>query len=355
MSSTQIANLEAQIAQAPTEAEKINLWQQVAQIQSEIFNYEASIEALITAIELAKTHNPPQVPALKSELAVALGRVGQPQQGYDLAISVLEEIKDGDDYHLKAATLRRIGILCYEAEQAPQAVDFLKQAINVIETHLYTDLQAPAPLLYGSAQASLGEVLLTMRQDSDALTHLKKAIPVFEEHNEPMRLGLVYKNLTELMNRNGKLDQALQCAQHAGEAFIGADMPELAAQQFRTIGRLYEQKSQNEKAITAFEQAYEIAQINDLSFEMADSLYQIGYVYALMRRWPTALDYYEKALPLAQTANDDLLVDTITDSIAVAQKKVLGHTTRPSDDLHLPKTDDNTDGLFGKFKSWFKK
>jgi len=209
------------------------------------------------------------------------------------ALSIFQEIdQETGARELKAESLYRIGINYYNLGEYDKALDSLQQALPIFRE--LGDRQCETESL-----SMISFIYEELREYRKAIDSFQQALPIFRELGDReleaeslYKIGINYYNLEEYSKALDSLQQALPIYPDAIDAF------QQALPIFRELGR-HKNKYKYDKAC-----GLEATNpISNRSFE-AITLKQIGIVYADLRRYRKALDFFRQALEIYQEVKD---------------------------------------------------
>ena len=160
-----------------------------------------------------------------------------------------------------------------------------------------TSSSPPASALYDSALN-----LTKAKAYEEAMIFLDSASRISETTKDSLSLGTIYHLMGFVKRRLGKEDQALIDYYRALELFEKVDNIQTIGQILNSIGRVYEENNEPEKALQNYLNAYEL--LKEQEKTAAIILTNIGYVYKKKRVYDKAMESFYAVLKLETTASN---------------------------------------------------
>ncbi len=160
-------------------------------------------------------------------------------------------------------------------------------------------------LLTGQAFSNLGVAFWYLAEFDSAKVQFEKAIPCFEKVNDSLRLAKTYANLGLLQNNSGDLNQAFTSFSESLKIF--EDFKDTAAiiNSNINIGLIYLDFDLFDYAQKSFESNLELIKNDSLNNRWIVTLNNLGLTFLKNKKYKEAVEYYEKALILADLQCDD--------------------------------------------------
>ena len=203
-------------------------------------------------------------------------------------------------------------------QDAPRALADRIEAAGAEERAAILAREGPTETLNAAAH------LLVQRSDKEYRDgHYDKAIGLYrflvdvgEALKQPRLKGTAYQVIGQSMGRMQRYPEALEAyelglpfAREAGDKRLQAVLSSLAGDALRLMGR-------GEEARAAGENAFRLFTENNNSADAAQALVMLGTTVRFMGEWQLAVDYYTRAMKLAETADVPALVDSSLQYIA---------------------------------------
>ena len=156
--------------------------------------------------------------------------------------------------------------------------------------------------------SNLGFVNIEQKNYINAKEKLKKSLEIRLKSNDKKTISLSYHQMGYLYFQDSQLDLAIinfnESLKIRREIF-GENNRE-TAKVYEFLGLIEEEKGNYKNSIKLLELCYNILSkiFDENHSEIANSLFNLGYVYFSMKKYPIALEYYEKALKIRKTLYD---------------------------------------------------
>lgn len=201
-----------------------------------------------------------------------LHHFGMEAEGFHTEI--LETIGEEAPYW-KARTIRSQAYDAYEAGDQEGFEEHLESAQAIMEAHQLHHLRAETRLQHAAILRQSGD-------NRNAVLELQAAINDFLQLDDPPPMGSYVRDLAIALERLGK--------------------PDLAKEKFGEAAEIFIEEDETEKA--------------------AEAYLQQGAIHKNDRMWEEAKASFEKGLPLAKEAGNELQIESIEDFIAEVEKEI---------------------------------
>lgn len=212
----------------------------------------------------------------------------------------------------------------YGLGKAIGEIGLVKNAIGCMNQVL--ELEEKDPSLQGKAKFQLGSLLLAEQQTSAALTHYQEALDLLPETEEKMR-NAAYFEMARVYRQGGDANQGIKLLQK-GLAEQSKPLPRARFQ--RRLAALYRRKGQLDKALTLFETAAQIFETESEAGLAAEAWQQVAGLHQDQLKPAEALLAFQKALPLAQKAEDSFMIMAVEDSIEALEERTKKESPKKS-------------------------
>jgi tetratricopeptide (TPR) repeat protein len=228
---------------------------------------------------------------LRADLLDNLGLIGE-------ALDSLQELTIEDplvdqkpEYHLRhAALFWKLG----ERESALKLLDLI-ESMTELEPERYKDL-------LGETYRLRGVLMLTASEFDEAMTHLQKAVTIFQENLSLKMLVGTLQNIAVIHTSRGHTDQALEVLFQCKE--LETDDQTIRSYILCSIGEMYEQLGNLDRAMDYYTQARILADLFDISETEARSFCNLGSIALRLGNWDEGFLFFSRALEIfRQTGN----------------------------------------------------
>ncbi len=231
--------------------------------------------------------------------------------------------------------MRRLAVMYASQGIKEEYEKYINQAIEMAKE---LDLQKQLGMCY----VAMGDIAVFHKEHQEALEFYQEAGGIFKPIEATEELAQVYQSIGDLLNYYSKHKAALDAYQEADKQANEAVSLSLQAAVNKKMGGIYEKLSDYETAGDCLEKAAQkLIEAKEVD-AAAEMMYDAGYMMEQGKLWEKALSLYQKALPLAESIEDEMQVDTINDSIEHMQEK-----------MAAPKSNKQSGGLFSKIKGLF--
>jgi serine phosphatase RsbU (regulator of sigma subunit)/Tfp pilus assembly protein PilF len=189
--------------------------------------------------------------------------------------------------------LNNIGAVYNNAGDDTRALEYYMKSLQAAE-------QTNDTLRILTAKGNIGSLYL--KDDSThyrAKAYLMDALSIIESWEDLDAEIRVNLNLGDIFYGQGKLDSALHCYERALEASRLSD-GEVIPYAMTSMGKVYMQRKDFNKAIEIQTEAYEIAKRSDAKLEMMSSLFGLAETYVRQGDIPSAISTYKSAVKIAE-------------------------------------------------------
>ena len=324
-------------------AESVNLLQELALLQlEEEEKLGDAIETLEQAIGLCSHLPDGEKTKLEADLRYDLARAysnnekpEEARQNAELALKLYQSTNIGNEL---AKVRHRLALISILDGNTDAAFDDLETAQQLAEENKNKDVLA-------NIYATKGDLNSLLQNNTEALENYRMASKQYEENGNFSAAGNACMLISQILEKHGSAEQAAQGYLTAVETYMQANDHDHAGLCYRHLAKLYDRKSDYDNAIEHYQLAAKAFEKSENFYQVADNYYQAGYMYEEQKQWQNAIDCFEQALPHAQAAEDEVLTDTITDSMEHAREKMEAESKQ--------NTKKSGGGLFGKIKDIF--
>lgn len=324
----------------------IETYLELAATYSDEKDYAAAITQLETALPITRAEgvesNTKQEAEVLYELAVALHRQHEDfGKAMEYALQALELFEQNHFNGNLAKAYQRIGLIHVSESNWEAALDALEKSADWAE-----QLEDWEEL--GGTYATIADVYRIKNEFQEALEYYKSAIENYEKCDANEYLGTVYQIIAEILAQHNKQEQALKCYNEAAFYYGKAACHDEAGITNVYAGKLLIPMRKYDLAIELLLAAVAEFTQADNPFEVTNSYIQIAGIYEEQKQWQKAIEIYEQALPFAQSAADEVLLDTVLESMEHAKElnETQSTVTSSSDEA-------KSGGFFNKLKGFF--
>jgi tetratricopeptide (TPR) repeat protein len=172
-----------------------------------------------------------------THLGLAKALVSQKRLGNALSHyqSALELARRTEDFELRGVSAYAIAMVHYEANQLQEALKYAKEACTIYE-QLYESNSQRVAADYGDALTLVGLIYAMSADLDNALTPLKRAAEIFEQHGMPYRQGHALNNIGMAYEKRDRLNDAYEYYKQAGGAYYRAGNKYMVAYMVANMG-----------------------------------------------------------------------------------------------------------------------
>ncbi|MFD0664990.1 tetratricopeptide repeat protein [Thermocatellispora tengchongensis] len=193
--------------------------------------------------------------------------------------------------------LHNLGTVYQRQGRYQEAVDHLRKALEII-------LQADQPEVEAFVRSDLGLVLLLLGQYEPALRELGRALRLFEELDDLTGQGQVLNNMGLAFVRQNLLEEALDHMRRSLVLFRGTGDRPRQGYALNDIGAVYQRTGNHVEALDYHSEALAVArETGDKALEAA-ALNGLGNTNRLFALRESVLEFHEQALRIAEEIGD---------------------------------------------------
>jgi len=133
-----------------------------------------------------------------------------------------------------------------------------------------------------------------------------KALDIFTELEDSIRIAQVYNTLGSRYSEMGMNEQAIMYYQKAIEINERVGKQNKLARNYGNIGTVYSELEENIKALEYYTKAYMILKDMDNKFDMSITLSNMAIIYRKMDKLDLALSFSEQSYMIATEINDEI-------------------------------------------------
>ena len=139
-----------------------------------------------------------------------------------------------------------------------------------------------------------------------SIDYCMKALDIFTELEDSVRIAQVYNNLGSRYSEMGMNEQAIRYYQKAVEINERFGKHNRLAKNYGNIGTVYSGLEENEKALEYYTKAYMILKDMDNKIDMSITLSNMAIIYRKMDKLDLSLSFSEQSYMIATEINDEI-------------------------------------------------
>ncbi len=201
------------------------------------------------------------------------------------AIRIFDALRD---YNGSGRVHNLMGISASRNKEYPKAAAHFK-------SYLHNAMLARDTLEIATAYNNLGSTYTDLNEPDTALHYLYGAIEMYEAVGSLRNLAGTYDNIAMLLEKQGKLDEAIINFEKAIELAVRENNKYREAGATYNLGRLYRKKNNNRKALELVGRSLELARGIGDNYQLAHSLEQMAYIKSDLGQARGAYDYLLEA------------------------------------------------------------
>ena len=248
-------------------------------------------------------------PSLLSLQAAILVNGGEVEQGIQLFTKVIDRLlvsDDQDDGEVLSLTLIRRAVTYRMQGNIQNSMTDIRMALEILE------LRPELGLIRAEALRNLGVSYYFKGEYRDALNYLKQSLQIFESYNDTQNtpklifnIGVIYKVMGDYVRAEMMYQEALDVWSSGGNLSWAADL-------LNNLGVLQQLRGDYEKAASNFEKGIEYARISNSAKAESIILTSLGDLYKELDAYAESLDVYQRAEGIAKQFNDSFLLFYLT-------------------------------------------
>jgi len=181
-----------------------------------------------------------------------------------------------------------MGISASRNEEHTKAATYFKGYLN-------NALLSEDTLEIATAYNNLGSTYTELNEPDTALNYLYQAIAMYEAVGALRNLAGSYDNIAMLLEKQGKLDEAIIQYEKAIDLAVMESNKYREAGATYNLGRLYRKKDNYHKAMELVERSLKLARDIGNNYQLAHSLEQLAYIHSDLGQSRKAFDYLMEA------------------------------------------------------------
>ncbi len=219
------------------------------------------------------------------------GRVGEAIGVFE---AILARLGNTPSYG-RAVTLSRLGRCCYASGRHDEAVQRVRDAIEVIGTLAPSD---GVKALRGTLRSELGDALRASGQFGEAKKAYEAALKIAEERGDLRGQGIDVSHLGSLALTAGDFEAALTHQRRALQLFQRLHEPDLEAAAWHQLGRVHHERREWDEAERHYQEAARITEERGRLAEAARTWNQLALLAQETGKPETAEERYRKTIEI---------------------------------------------------------
>ncbi len=223
-----------------------------------------------------------------------ISNIPQAEVKFQQALKLAREIKDPV---CEGSALALLSVVYRNRQDYAKATNLLQESLAIAQQTKDKKLEARSRLV-------MGTVLYQQEQYSKALEALQQALKTAQTDNNQDEIAHIYDWMTITFIQLKELKQAETTAQQQQK--LSQDISYRLAEYdgLHTIAVLKQEQKQTEAVLQARQQGLAIARASDNPWFQKNMLIEIGLIYVNQKQLSKGLEFYQKALTIAQTIDD---------------------------------------------------
>ncbi len=179
-------------------------------------------------------------------------------------------------------------------------------ALLYVEAQQALAKQAEHPYWRARAAHNMGELQLRLADYDLSEVNLRQAVSGYVSLQRWIRAGQSSRSLGNTLRKQGRIPEALEVmisslayAENAGREGIGT-----RAAILNSLGNLYLNQEDFQRAVEHYEESLRIGEENDLDYAIAANLNNLSKVYTAWEKYDTARNYLARSLVIKRERND---------------------------------------------------
>lgn len=230
---------------------------------------------------------------LKSRINIATNMTGN--GNYIEAVQQLQEVikltENTDENTLLAKAYSNLGSIYRIQGDYPTALGYYLSALKLNEETNNTN-----SIFYNFV--NIAGIQSEQKDFSTALNTIQKALRISEARKDSMLMSVCFTNIGNIYHRTNHPD-ALDYFKKALAMAKGSEIRQ-NINNLLSVGEIYSIKGEFEKATNSFNEALALALKADLKNDLCEVYIKIGALYLKQRKYPTAIEYTQKSLNIAE-------------------------------------------------------
>jgi len=168
---------------------------------------------------------------------------------------------------------------------------------------------------------NIGNIYMVNGQDSMAVFYFQKSYELERKLDRKLNQAVRLGNMATCYMKLNMLDKALECALEGIELDLLNGRPDKLAIRYYQAGEVYTAMGNYEKAKEFELQALEYFNESDSPYGQSYVLAAIGSLEASQQKHQSAIQYYNQALSLAESIDNNLLIQQICNLLYISHRK----------------------------------
>jgi len=220
---------------------------------------------------------------------------------------------------IEEAKIKQNMAVPYNIMNMPEkGIDFLQKAIEILDNY-------DEPWLLGMCYGNMGNSYLIAYEFSDAIINYEKALAIFTREDMDNARGKVLLQLSRSYIWLGLLEEGSKFLDEAFEVCSIFDEPIVMANLHWFSAWLMYNYNNNEKAISDYKEAIELAQMAESYITTSDTLKELAYIYMQDGKLKEARKLITKCLSINKKINNELMIEhcnLMLTFIEICEKKI---------------------------------
>jgi CHAT domain-containing protein/tetratricopeptide (TPR) repeat protein len=244
-------------------------------------------------------------------IGMLYSHLGDKQKALDFLEQAQQLNKSVGDLPREAEVLNNIGLVYADLGKMEKALDCYYKALAILG-------QVGDRRVEATVQDNLGMAYKSLGDQHGALDHCNQSLSIVRDIGDRELEAISLNNLAAIYSSLGDKQKALDFDNQALMIHRSTGSRSLEATALNNIGTNYKDLGQNEKALEYLNQALQVQQDLGNLLGQAVTLNNIGEVYSNLglAGKQKALDFFNRALPLAKADNSPIEVATIFFNLA---------------------------------------
>ncbi len=240
---------------------------------------------------------------LRRLLASCYNELEQPEEARREALEGIALSERTGDDEMRARLRNELGNAYLLERKTQLALEQYRLAHEAATREIVKDPAFRLSVLY-----NLGTTYWLLNQTSDAIGYLREAVELTDDLNNPERFGDALWGLSAAYAAQGDMRRARLYAQQALATYALAENRRLTARAYTRLGRATAQANQIDEALSFLDQAQTMTERERDMRGQAEVQRSLAAVFVSQKRLGEAKTAAQKALDLAQSIGDDILL-----------------------------------------------
>jgi tetratricopeptide (TPR) repeat protein len=191
------------------------------------------------------------------------------------------------DQRGEARALNRAAYVARLQRQLADASQLVSQALALL---------SPQDPEWASCEFTQGTIAFDRRQWAEAEAHLRRALSLWQAHDDPYMIAMSLRNLGPVLHMQGRYDEALRCYEGALLLFEEHPDPLQQAITHMNLGIVYSLRGEPESALAFYALAEPIFRHTQDELRLASLYTNQGIEYRKLQQWQPAEEQCLQAL-----------------------------------------------------------